>query len=471
MPLPLSKDAPIVICGAGCFGLSTAYALLEQGYTHITLLERAATHPAPDAASTDINKIVRSAYADPVYCELAREAMTLWKNTGIWGHSYKESGVLVLAKDVAFGKENTIFAIEKASGAAVRELPTGADLASALPVSTLPGEFQGRSGYYNPEGGWADASSAISRLAAVVSERGAKLLLGQEVTGLAYGAFGGVSGVRVRGRAESVEGQLVVVACGAWTVPTFADPDLKLNDRMIATGQPITTIQLSPEETERYKDAPVILDFDTGFYCFPPTPDGVLKAARHCIGVVNPGSVSEYDLDETPLPVGSLPGYRRPDKQARPNAPSHSAIPRVEAELIRRVLREVYPELGDRPFSSSRMCWYSDTVDDDWIIDFHSQYDNVLLVTGDSGHGFKFLPNIGRLAVARLEGTLETALAAKFALALDRNEKRIAGSSFAKAPRQTLSSSDLVFAEDMDPAAQLGSLQDDSSWTASVRSE
>ena len=85
-----AKDARIIICGAGCFGLSTAYALLGRGFTNITLLERSPVHPAPDAASTDINKIVRSAYSDPVYCALAREAIELWKDRSVWGDVYRE---------------------------------------------------------------------------------------------------------------------------------------------------------------------------------------------------------------------------------------------------------------------------------------------------------------------------------------------------------------------------------------------
>jgi sarcosine oxidase/L-pipecolate oxidase len=49
-------DNPIVIVGAGCFGLSTAYHLLKRGFTNVTVLDRAEELPAKDAASTDLNK-------------------------------------------------------------------------------------------------------------------------------------------------------------------------------------------------------------------------------------------------------------------------------------------------------------------------------------------------------------------------------------------------------------------------------
>jgi ribulose 1,5-bisphosphate synthetase/thiazole synthase len=46
----------VIIVGAGCFGISTAYHLLQRGYTDVTVLDRSVKLPAPDAASTDINK-------------------------------------------------------------------------------------------------------------------------------------------------------------------------------------------------------------------------------------------------------------------------------------------------------------------------------------------------------------------------------------------------------------------------------
>ena len=46
----------VIIVGAGCFGISTAYHLLQRGYTDVTILDRSEQLPAPDAASTDINK-------------------------------------------------------------------------------------------------------------------------------------------------------------------------------------------------------------------------------------------------------------------------------------------------------------------------------------------------------------------------------------------------------------------------------
>jgi len=52
----LPKNEKIIIVGAGCFGVSTAYHLLQRGYTDITIIDRSHTLPAPDAASSDLNR-------------------------------------------------------------------------------------------------------------------------------------------------------------------------------------------------------------------------------------------------------------------------------------------------------------------------------------------------------------------------------------------------------------------------------
>lgn len=69
----------IIIAGAGAWGSSTAVSLLKSGKYDVTLLDRASILPAEDAASTDINKIVRFDYQEDVYAELAFKALQAWR--------------------------------------------------------------------------------------------------------------------------------------------------------------------------------------------------------------------------------------------------------------------------------------------------------------------------------------------------------------------------------------------------------
>lgn len=84
----MGENAEILVVGAGCFGLSTAYHLLQRGYA-VTVVDRATQLPAPDAASSDINRIIRSSYHDPDFARLAKEAIQEWKS-GDWDNAYHE---------------------------------------------------------------------------------------------------------------------------------------------------------------------------------------------------------------------------------------------------------------------------------------------------------------------------------------------------------------------------------------------
>lgn len=72
-----SKSAPIVIIGAGVFGLSTALQLANDGYTDITVLEKDDQMPSRGSAGYDLNKIVRPEYEDPWYTELTIVRLTI----------------------------------------------------------------------------------------------------------------------------------------------------------------------------------------------------------------------------------------------------------------------------------------------------------------------------------------------------------------------------------------------------------
>lgn len=64
------KEKPIAIIGSGCWGLSTAYHLVEQGYSDITVFDKASESPSPYSAANDLNKIVRAQYEDEFYTDL-----------------------------------------------------------------------------------------------------------------------------------------------------------------------------------------------------------------------------------------------------------------------------------------------------------------------------------------------------------------------------------------------------------------
>jgi FAD dependent oxidoreductase. len=84
------------------------------------------------------------------------------------------------------------------------------------------------------------------------------------------------------GRAE---GDQFIVATGAWTsslIPAW--------NSMLAAGQVVGYLRLTPDEISQLRDLPIYFNFSTGFFAFPPhEPTGYLKVACHRFGYTRPG--------------------------------------------------------------------------------------------------------------------------------------------------------------------------------------
>ncbi|KDQ20053.1 hypothetical protein BOTBODRAFT_27475 [Botryobasidium botryosum FD-172 SS1] len=424
----VNKSSEILVVGAGCFGLSTAYHLLQQGHLSVTIIDRAHDLPAVDAASTDINKVVRSSYDDIEFTALAREAIQDWKS-GDWDGAYHECGVVVLGMGEApyanQAYQNDVQLQARASlgiGSVQARFPPQTNLDAFGAV------------YVNLDGGWSNATKGVTKLMAKVRALGGHVKGGKELASLLYDDNGEVSGVKLVDGQE-IKPDIIIVATGAWTPSLFHDIDMGLTDRLTATGQCLATVRLNDEQAERHKDCPVLLDWSSGFYVFPPNEDNVVKFAIHTGGYLN--LVSSLD---SLVPVSS--------PRTVTSHPSNGlAIPREMADILREKLASVYPELAEIPFHGTRMCWYTDTADANWVIDFHPKHPKLLFATGGSGHAYKFLPTIGRLVRERLEGTLNEKLARMFAF--DRPLDHLDGSRLKHLKRKYLHEDGLVSAQDL----------------------
>lgn len=51
-----------------------------------------------------------------------------------------------------------------------------------------------------------------------------------------------------------------------------------------------------------------------------------------------------------------------------------------------------------------RLCWYSDSVDASFLIEYVPETEDLKNCSGGSGHGFKFLPVLGKHVVDVVEG-------------------------------------------------------------------
>ncbi|KAL1723712.1 FAD dependent oxidoreductase [Schizophyllum commune] len=390
-----SKDDKILIIGAGCFGISTAYHLLKRGFKNITVLERSDVLPAVDGSSNDFNRIVRSSYSDKFYAQLALDAIKTWK-TDLYKDAYHECGVLVLGSDGHSEYKDAALKHDKEMGLDLVDLEKPEALRTAIPEGIEAGSFEGYTGYLNRNAGWAMASQGLELLTNEVKALGATILTGKTVSQLLR-EDGQTKGVACQDGSK-YEAALVVLATGAWTGSSF-DADLDCNALCTATGQSVAMVQLTEEEAVLYRKAPVVLEFSSGFYVFPPNAKNVVKMAIHNVGVTN----KKDGKTSTPRTVVT-------------NPVDGLAIPKKSVLALREGLRKVYPELAKRPFVATRLCWYNDTPDGNWLIGSKPGDPGLFFATGGSGHAYKFLPVIGRLVADAIEGKLPDELVKKFAV-------------------------------------------------------
>ena len=77
-------------------------------------------------------------------------------------------------------------------------------------------------------------------------------------------------------------------------------------------------------------------------------------------------------------------------------------VTREEIAAAREFLGRRFPALKDAPLLEARVCQYENTSNGDFLIDHHPDFDNVWLVGGGSGHGFKHGPAVGEYVAERI---------------------------------------------------------------------
>lgn len=159
--------------------------------------------------------------------------------------------------------------------------PTG--IREVFPSEAHVGNFAHHIGYLNRDSGWANAGQGVSILMTKITALNGKIIKGKNAAELMQQGQK-TTGVRCSDGTE-FEADLVVLATGSWTGSAF--PDVPIGKVFQATGylcfrhvctlnvdgcghrQCIAMVQLTEEEGDKYRQSPVVLDFESGFYIFP----------------------------------------------------------------------------------------------------------------------------------------------------------------------------------------------------------
>ena len=72
-------------------------------------------------------------------------------------------------------------------------------------------------------------------------------------------------------------------------------------------------------------------------------------------------------------------------------------ISEEKRSAAREYLRMRFPPMADAPLLESRVCQYENSTDHNFVLDRHPEAENVWIVGGGSGHGFKHGPVMGEM--------------------------------------------------------------------------
>jgi monomeric sarcosine oxidase len=360
----------VAVIGAGAFGGWTALQLLRRG-AKVTLLD--SWGPGNSRASSGgETRVIRGTYgANKIYTKMAVRALELWReNESRWQRQlYTRTGALwMVAGSGDF--ETTSMPVLDELKLKYTKLTTE-EAAKRYPQINFDGI---KWALWEDEAGFLLARQACEVVLQNFIKEGGEYIQTQVQPGSIEN--GRMTSIKFSNGNE-MNGGSYVFACGPWLGKVF--PEV-IGNKIRPTRQDVFFFG-TPAGDTRFdeKNFPVWINHgDALFYGIPGNRWRGFKIADDTHGP---------DFDPTD-------GERKPSETA--------------LKAARDLIAVRFPALKDAPLVESRVCQYENSPDSNYIIDKHPEANNVWLVGGGSGHGYKMGPALGEL-VAELAFTDKSA--------------------------------------------------------------
>jgi sarcosine oxidase len=353
----------VVVIGAGVFGAWSAYKLRLAGAS-VLLLD--AYGPGNSRASSGgESRLIRLGYGpDEIYSRSAQRSLALWQELfAKRDNFFVKTGILWLARDRDPYCEATLTTLQKLGVNHERLAP--AELLQRFPqLKLVPGAW----GILEPEAGVLLARRAVQATVAEARAIGVDYL---EEAVVAPATRGKIDSIRTVSGKE-IAGDRFVFACGPWLPKLF--PEL-LRELIQVTRQEVFFFGVpAGDESFSVGVMPAWVDFNDLVYALPNVDGRGFKIAIDAHGAA-------FDPDSGERVVSS------------------AGLKAVRQYLVQRV-----PRLADAPVTETRVCQYENTSNGDFLIDRHPGFENVWIVGGGSGHGFKHGPVVGEYVAGMIFG-------------------------------------------------------------------
>ncbi len=355
---PAALQADRVVVGGGAMGLAAAAELAGRGIS-VVLLERF-TPGHGRGASHGATRNFNNAYAQADYLDLFDEARSSWERLE------RESGrtLLDLRGLLTHGPAEPVEAAYEAlrkRGAEVR-LVDAVEAARRWPGMRFAGDV-----LVSSDAGVVRAAEALAALRDVAIAGGARLLHGQRVVEIEA-----VSSERVRVVAKAATGERTVitaagavVAAGAWS------------SGLLEGLVPLPALTVTEEHPAHFR--PRACDLAWPSFNHIAADDELAGRGGHVYGMLTPGE-------------GVKVGFHAVGEVVDPDRRPFRATEEKRRQL-REYISHWFPGL-DPDSAAEISCTYTSTPSGDFVLD---RVGGVTVAAGFSGHGFKFVPAIGRV--------------------------------------------------------------------------
>jgi sarcosine oxidase len=353
----MNSSYDVAVIGAGAMGSSAAYHLSKTG-KKILVLDRF-TPPHNLGSSHGQSRIIREAYFEsPVYVPLVQEAYELWYQLE------KESNKRLLLKTggLMLGTMDSKVVQGALLSAQTYDLPY-----EYLSSNEIKKRFPGFNptndtvGIYEKNAGILFPEECIETNLQLAKNSNVTFRYDEIVTRIRYNN----NEVEIVTNKEKYTVAKAIVSAGAWLNELF--PDLHLP--LVVARQVLFWFKCRKEDSKKFLpgDFPVYIwqpEKEKIFYGFPDLGDGIKIAIHHG------------------------------GKQTNPNAIDRQVTDEEISEMVSVTKHYFDVQIS---FNYSAICMYTNTPDEDFIIDYYPANKNIIIASPCSGHGFKFSSAIGKL--------------------------------------------------------------------------
>ena len=351
----------VAVIGAGVFGAWTAYHLSKAG-KKVVLVDAYGPGNSRSTSGGE-SRIIRMGYgAKEFYTRWSMRSLAQWQQLSAAGGLplFHRTGVLWLAPP---GDKEAINTLATLTRVGVKfERLSARDLEKRFPQINYEGIDLG---IFEPESGSLMARRCVQTVVAAAVANGVTYMEAKAEAPIAKGRI-----AAVQTSVGELRAGTFAFACGPWLGKVF--PQI-LGDRIAVIRREVFFFGIPAGDTR---------------FSPPAMPAWIIKAED---------SYGMPDLESRGFKAALTVHDTRVDPDTQSRVVESEAIAEMRAFIARR-----FPALTNAPIVETRVCQGEYTSSLDFLIDRHPDFENVWMVGGGSGHGFKHGPAVGEYVAERI---------------------------------------------------------------------